>query len=1355
MKYCSLLTKHHWLALLLTSTIAITGCNGELKEGEGQGTEVPTDPIDPTNPDPTEPDPTDPDPTDPDPTDPIEFVGTWENKDEDGDGVPDELDDYPFNASKSKYPLFIEQEPNDNPSNATATNMTPPFSINGAISQKSDNGDLFSFTGEAGQFYTLRLKYEDPEFKPNIYLSNAQGNTLNFGELIIDPVLKTLAINVEIIKDGLYHIGINDINFDGRETFTYNAKIFTDKDGDGINDQQEIALAINEKSDDSDNDDITDTNEYLYGLRSGTGFDPDGDGIPNWYDLDSDNDGLSDTIEGESDADGDGLGNFIDLDSDGNNILDFIEAGENTKHPLDQDLDSIPDFRDLDDDNDGLLDINDQDRINVVKNSKISVLSQPYAMHNEIKLLFLREGDLTYLEFSDPLSTSEHFLVILRDRHPPINLPLNTASGKMTVVLPAEAKTIFISDGALKSNSRKLNLHPADVPVIAADKALMLTENEQTTLYGVGLNKGITITANGIPIELVSSNGNSVTINIPAELNDGKLQANNSSGQSNQVQYYVLKETNITLQPLGTIQTSEINIETLLDKSYRTDNAGYVKVTGFKNRLTPVTAFISSEGEALASLYLNTYILPGDENLELNIHNTTFKYVLDFIGINKIPLESLQSFRAQISDYPEFIELKEHLISLLLDSPTALETLSTETNKLLIANSNKIYQKYANTHSVNSAKKQYRTEQVAAQTATIGNIKPTITNYGTDHFDYSLKATNFLDNWLPSDPSCPDNSDITNEQKNKLSYDGCSELQNRTRLYLSTLIIPLGENSEYDASKLDNPLRKHAQTAWDGNIMGPQSGTFLGLELWSKDQYYTECPYQDCLYQILAPGVGTPLGPSPFSFRNNSSYDDANLNARKYLAIRTIIDGIILKFFDLILVGVGYEPTSFDPVVLTKLVIQYSPKLVEEAEKLYKDDNVTSEDIENFTKQIAIEFYKNEVEVLADPANAGKLGPITTALLHELGISPADIASMAAGAALRKWTPFVGQIDAILTGAKVADILVDQVKTIKDMAFVPVKSDFTLTWGMKIIDIEPSIMKAEAVDKPLSIIGTGFGINKRWYWYDEEPITHLKDEGNGIEKEQEYDYVSENGTLLKTTVPSSLLENAIGPIAVSVEHRGQLAQSPVKIKIGDNLEIVRLKADSGQPGDLIVIEGIGFSDIKAENRVTFSGKNGERIVAYIAKVEPGKITVKVPNNVVSGNVTVEVNKQLSNGLMFSVPYLLDITFGDNGNFNDDIFKLVVNDKVLTDGSSPQRKVGPISVPLNAGIHTVKLVGIRAEDEIGTYYIQFEGNVISVSGDNVEGRDLLKDSIKVFQVRVGATSQKTQSRSQPLQNLQQE
>ncbi|MBO2589043.1 IPT/TIG domain-containing protein [Shewanella algae] len=1338
------MSKKTYLALLIAGIMLTGGCNGELEPDEGPGQEVPTDPTDPT---------------DPDPVDPPSHEGSWEIRDEDNDGILDERDDYPFDPTKHQFPQIIEQEPNDNPSIATQAGMAPPFTVRGAISQKSDNGDLFSFEGEAGQFYTLMLSYEDPDFKPNIYFSDAQGNALNFGELEIDPVLKKVAISVEILKDGLYHIGINDINFDGRPSFSYSARIFADRDSDGVYDQQELALGMDPESDDSDQDGIPDTLEYLYGLAADD-FDPDGDGIPNWYDTDSDGDGLSDGFEGGADADGDGQGNFLDLDSDGNGIADAIEAGDNPKHPLDRDLDGVPDFLDLDDDNDGVLDINDQDRLTAVSISSVAILGQAYTVHNDTKVRFFREGDTLNVELDSPLSAGQHFLVITREGLPPINLPLTQASGLITTVLPKGASEVFVSDGALRTNARALKLQPAGTPVISTAGAVMLDENAQVTLYGDSLNGNITVTANGIPLEVISNTAHSARVNVPTGLVDGTLQINNAQGQSNQVQYYVLKEAEVTLTSVGGVDPLGVRVETLLNTTTTLDYNGRANIKVFKNRLTPVTAFVPTADNSQGYVYLNSYLLPGEQQLTLDINSTTFKYVLDFIGVDKIPQASLVNFRDTIVTYPEFIELQEHFAGMLQSSPMALEQLSQATNLLLISNSNKIYQRYSQNQVGKTAKTQsFNASPMAMamvkRASATGSIKPNITNYGTAYFDYSLAATNFLDNWLPSDPSCPNNSEITKEQKNKLQYDGCSELQNRTRLYLSTMIIPLGENGQYDESKLDSPLRKHAQSAWDGNIIGPQSGTYFGLEFWSKDQYYNVCPYQDCLYQVLAPGVDTPLGPSPFSFRNQSAYDEANLKARQYLAIRTVIDGILLKFFDLILIGVGYEPAGFDPVVITKLVIQYSPKLIEETEKLYKDDNVTGTDLANFLEQLAIEFYKNEIEVFYDPANRGKLGPITTAVLQSMGVKPEDLAALAAGAALRKWAPFIGQMEAIKTGAQVADILIDQLKTITDMVGVPVKSDFTLTWGMQIVDIDPAIMKAEPIDKPLSIIGTGFGINERWYWFDEEPLTELKDEGNNAYEEREYESVSEDGTLLKISVPGSMLKNAVGPIAVAVEHRGQRAESPVKIKIGDGLEIIRLKASSGQPGDLVVIEGLGFSQTKADNRVTFAGKNGERIVAFINKVEPGKLTVKVPNNVVSGNVTVEVDNELSNGLKFEVPHLLEITFGDNGNFNDDIFKLVVDDKVLTDGSSPQRQVGPLSIPLTSGTHTVKLVGIRAEDEIGTYYIQFEGDVLSVSGDELEGRDLLKDSVKQFQVEVGTPQQKARSQYQPLRNLQQE
>ncbi len=58
----------------------------------------------------------------------------------------------------------------------------------------------------------------------------------------------------------------------------------------------------------------------------GDNTDTDGDGVPDVIDIDDDNDGIIDTVEGLDDADGDGIPNHLDIDSDGDGILDNKEA---------------------------------------------------------------------------------------------------------------------------------------------------------------------------------------------------------------------------------------------------------------------------------------------------------------------------------------------------------------------------------------------------------------------------------------------------------------------------------------------------------------------------------------------------------------------------------------------------------------------------------------------------------------------------------------------------------------------------------------------------------------------------------------------------------------------------------------------------------------------------------------------------------------------------------------------------------------------------------------------------------------------------------------------------------------------
>ncbi len=135
---------------------------------------------------------------------------------------------------------------------------------------------------------------------------------------------------------------------------------------------------------DSDGDTLPDADE-AYGRHRELGVvDADRDGIPDYFDTNSDNDGRSDQSEGMGDADGDGVPNFRDpddadgpsadgdgdginnsveslwgmdayhIDSDGDGLLDEHEFRFDAGLPVDTDQDGRIDPVDEDDDDDGI-----------------------------------------------------------------------------------------------------------------------------------------------------------------------------------------------------------------------------------------------------------------------------------------------------------------------------------------------------------------------------------------------------------------------------------------------------------------------------------------------------------------------------------------------------------------------------------------------------------------------------------------------------------------------------------------------------------------------------------------------------------------------------------------------------------------------------------------------------------------------------------------------------------------------------------------------------------------------------------------------------------------------------------------
>ncbi|NND70349.1 MAG: OmpA family protein, partial [Rhodothermales bacterium] len=139
-----------------------------------------------------------------------------------------------------------------------------------------------------------------------------------------------------------------------------------DSDDDGLPDALEagvLPLLVGSDDDADGIDDAMDVDSTGGSDTNGNGvddalepLDTDGDGIPDYQEIDSDSDGILDGTEADVsglDADGDNIDDAYDLDGGAEYSINGIAAIGAT----DTDSDGVPDYRDLDSDNDGLSDV--------------------------------------------------------------------------------------------------------------------------------------------------------------------------------------------------------------------------------------------------------------------------------------------------------------------------------------------------------------------------------------------------------------------------------------------------------------------------------------------------------------------------------------------------------------------------------------------------------------------------------------------------------------------------------------------------------------------------------------------------------------------------------------------------------------------------------------------------------------------------------------------------------------------------------------------------------------------------------------------------------------------------------------
>ena len=187
------------------------------------------------------------------------------------------------------------------------------------------------------------------------------GQTDANGDGIIDGVPADFGLNglynpLATSADGLdAEINYITVDWDGDNVPDH---LDLDSDNDGIYDVVEVSLG----GSDTNNDGRIDSAVNANGITTLASIvDTDGDGVGDWHDWDTDNDGIHDVVENlNADADGDGIigTGTPTVNANGVVISDATGAGI-TYNPtiVNTDNTGAADFRDLDSDGDGILDV--------------------------------------------------------------------------------------------------------------------------------------------------------------------------------------------------------------------------------------------------------------------------------------------------------------------------------------------------------------------------------------------------------------------------------------------------------------------------------------------------------------------------------------------------------------------------------------------------------------------------------------------------------------------------------------------------------------------------------------------------------------------------------------------------------------------------------------------------------------------------------------------------------------------------------------------------------------------------------------------------------------------------------------
>ncbi|MGX5173456.1 IPT/TIG domain-containing protein [Aliikangiella sp. IMCC44653] len=1291
-------------------------------------------------------------------------TGTWENKDEDGDGVLDEDDDFPFDSTKSQFVTIIEEESNNLISEANEVGQILPIRIKGSLSSAGDT-DTFSIRFpreivEANSSISFVVKATGVNFAPTINLFDKEGNvqdTFKPSYFKQSGVLKSLLLFYPKSQNELF-LSVSSSYQEGAQDYTIDA--FVDSDRDGLSDMTEYAIGTNVNAVDSDNDSIIDSIElYVLDIDGSLMVDLDMDNKSNAMDDDSDGDGLLDKDEGGDDLDGDTYGNFVDLDSDGNDLADVVEA-ENVQQPTDSDYDGVPDYKDLDDDNDTVRDLFDMSRLQqaarennssgyIIKHVSTQ-LSEAYNLSNQGlrgKHLAIRGG----------LTSNKEYVGILEFGDETINVRVMSDSDNEIEIHIPRGRQIqsgnaiaFISlyDAAENrlSNRFQFDLIDPQVPIVTGTDKDAYEVGEIITVNGWNFTNSseLLISNTAITIsELVSSY--EAKFKLPNYVSSQSFSIRNGWGVGNSFKTKIFNKVDVELQiPQGLSITEDAIYYVNAAGDYERFYSSVVNRVAIPPLNPQVALFLKSGNE-----YFDFFTTPilSNELVTISLDSTLWTWVRG--SISEISLAEMIASPAYEELYQSiYSELEENPYYFNFDNDNDLANFysligqfvdSYNRGRLALEALSKVNHAGNKVQIVPEEPDNPRELQATIRPEEVDDIKVTeLSRFftGSGFFDFT---------WFYDD-----------------SAYGYTNLNNDTQLYLSAGVIkrlPDGELADDYATSNDSGGKSkkydHITNLGDSKIISPAYFSLMGFELLDTDVALRVCKFDDCRVEVLTPG---------FESEGNIVLNDLQARVVRDLRIRTILERAVWGPLKAVLEFTGIaDKRAIKKVKLSYLysVLEaYYPDVINAIATVEQQGGSSSnyDAIGDTVKGMLGKEVKNLLK--------GEFGPLTKVILaatldeslmnvdsitdvnlykelvEEVIVSRLELAIVivAAKQAAQKAVPILGQAELIYDIAKLTDGIAQGAGTIVDLTTVKTKIDFDIAWGIEIKRMSPAVVEPTGSDIEITIEGVGYCIEEGgWFSSDEIPqfsFSDFEDTSYAIESvDIQEDDISDDCREIKVKIPGAWAEDFYQQgrkkVRVDVSHRDDSASSagtnnpnkepskPPYITFGEGVAIGNVNPDPSSIGQVVEVSAIGFSPVISENSFYLTSKNGGFIEIPVMEFSSdGVAKIKIPVNAISGELILEVNN------VRSEPYditIIDsrvlVRFGDNGNLEDDQFTISYQGTEVSRTTAGQRKKD-VYLSLSPGRHSIVVKGVYAPDLLATYYFCSSENSEIVRGESI-------------------------------------